>query len=146
MVEIGGEVRTKGVNAKGQAWQIGIEKPAETADAEQQVFAIASLSGKCMTTSGNARHYSEVDGKRYGHIIDVRTGAPIQNNILSVTVISDKAVIADGYDTPLVIMGLDSAMEFCKRNQLETFIIYKDDNGKVKWKETEGLKEVVKVK
>ena len=101
MVEIGGEVRTKGKNPSGDFWRIGVDKPVEGNNiAGENIQTIILLDNKAVTTSGNYRKFFEEDGRKYSHIIDPHTGYPYKNSLLSVTVIAKDALTADGYDTP----------------------------------------------
>ncbi|MDQ3230727.1 MAG: FAD:protein FMN transferase, partial [Pseudobdellovibrionaceae bacterium] len=80
MVEIGGEIKTKGKKLNGQLWTLGIDTPDATGD----VAAVLNLEGKGLTTAGDYREYFEKDGKRYSHTIDPRTGRPVQHELASV--------------------------------------------------------------
>ncbi len=126
LVEIGGEVRVKGKNPKGKTWSLGIEKPSESAQAVQQIIKI---DNKAVATSGDYRNYFEIDGKRYSHTIDPSTGKPVKHLIGSVTVITDSAMMADGYATTLNVIGnIDDAMALAERQKLAAyFILYNDD-------------------
>jgi thiamine biosynthesis lipoprotein len=101
LVELGGEFRAMGLKPERQPWKIGIEKPLEP----RSLHAIASLSDAALATSGNYRQAIEFRGRRYGHILDGRTGAPVQHNLLSVSVIADDALTADGWATALMVLG-----------------------------------------
>lgn len=142
MVEIGGEVRTKGKNSKGDIWRIGVDKPSDgTAAPGQNLQTVIFLDNKAITTSGNYRKYFEENGRKYSHIIDPHTGYPYKNSLLSVTVIAKDALTADGYDTPLMVLGLDGAMAVLKRHpELEAYLIYSDEAGRYQVENTKGIK------
>jgi thiamine biosynthesis lipoprotein len=142
MVEIGGEVRVKGKNPKGDFWRIGVDKPVEGNNvAGENLQTIILLDNKSVTTSGNYRKYFEEDGRKYSHIIDPHTGYPYKNNLLSVTVIADDALTADGYDTGLMVLGLDGARALLKNHpELDAYMIYSDENGKYQVEYTKGIK------
>lgn len=142
MVEIGGEVRVKGKNPKGDFWRIGVDKPVEGNNvAGENLQTIILLDNKSITTSGNYRKYFEEDGRKYSHIIDPHTGYPYKNNLLSVTVIADDALTADGYDTGLMVLGLEGARVVLKNHpELDAYMIYSDENGKYQVEYTKGIK------
>ncbi|HET9024925.1 MAG TPA: FAD:protein FMN transferase [Burkholderiaceae bacterium] len=106
MIEAGGEVRTKGVNAAGEPWQIGIEEPDALPPRARH---IVPLSGRAMATSGDYRLYFEQDGRRYSHEIDPATVAPIAHRLCSVTVVAGDCMTADALATALIVLGPDRA-------------------------------------
>jgi len=104
MVEVGGEVRTCGVNGAGLSWRIGIEEP----DANpQRARWVVPLSGGAMATSGDYRNYFVESGRRYSHEIDPESGAPIRHSLCSVTVVADTCMQADALATALIVLGVD---------------------------------------
>ena len=141
MVEIGGEVRTKGKNPKGDFWRIGVDKPAEgNYVAGESLQTVILLDNKAVTTSGNYRKYFEENGQKFSHIIDPHTGYPYKNNLLSVTVIANDALTADGYDTGLMVLGLEGARELLKKHpELEAYLIYSDESGQYQVEFTKGI-------
>jgi thiamine biosynthesis lipoprotein len=104
MVEVGGEVRTRGVNAAGVAWRIGIEEPDAS---PQQARWIVPLGGRSMATSGDYRNYFTEGGRRYSHEIDPVSGAPVRHGLASVTVVADDCMQADALATALIVLGAD---------------------------------------
>jgi len=141
MIEIGGEVRVKGKNPKGELWRIGIDKPdIGNNQAGETLQTIILLNNKAVTTSGNYRKYFEENGRKYSHIIDPHTGYPYKNSLLSVTVIAQDALTADGYDTPLMVMGLEGARTFLKQHpELDAYMIYSDEDGQFQVEFTKGI-------
>ena len=141
MVEIGGEVRTKGRNPKGDIWRIGVDKPTDGESVPgQSLQTIIFLDNKAITTSGNYRKYFEENGHKYPHIIDPHTGYPYKNSLLSVTVVAKDALTADGYDTPLMVLGLEGALAVLSRHpELAAYMIYSDENGRYQVKYTRGI-------
>lgn len=131
MVEIGGEVVTKGISPKKEAWRIGISKPVEDSLAvSTELQDIITMNDEGMATSGNYRNFYYKDGKRYAHTIDPHTGYPVQHSLLSATVISKSCTIADAYATSFMVMGYEKALEFLKsHDNLSVFFIYSDENG-----------------
>lgn len=126
MVEIGGEIRVKGKNNQGQPWQIAVEKPTAERRAIEKVLAITDTG---MATSGDYRNYFEVDGVRFSHTIDPRTGRPIDHKLASVTILSDTSMEADGLATAIMVLGPDEGYKFAELNQIAAFFIIKSDQG-----------------
>lgn len=126
LVEIGGELRTRGVNPKGKAWRIGIEAPDSFGQMVQQPIEV---SGKAVATSGDYRNYYERDGIRYSHSIDPRTGRPLTHNLASVTVVAESCAEADGLATALNVLGAKEGLDLAERDNLAVFMLVKTDKG-----------------
>lgn len=107
MVEVGGEVRASGMNARGEPWSIQIDKPM-AGDAHVQQ-TLVPLRDRSLATSGNYRKFIEVGGRRYGHTIDPRTGRPAMSDLLSASVIAEDCATADALGTALMVMGTEDA-------------------------------------
>ena len=142
LVDIGGEIYASGVKPDGSKWNIGIEKPSETAYSEQTTQTTIALSNKAVATSGTYRKYFTKDGIRYSHTIDPSTGRPIAHSLLSATVIADRCVTADALATAFMVMGVEKAMKFLSKNpQYEGYFIYCDKNNDLQVIYTEGFKK-----
>lgn len=140
MVEIGGEVRVRGINKAGEKWRIGIDKPSESLGMGHEFEAIIQLDNESMATSGNYRNFKEKDGVKYVHTINPKTGWPEVNNTLSVSVIAKDCATADAYATAFMVMGVDSAYEIALADTLlEAYFIYSGANGELLTKQTPGL-------
>lgn len=126
LVEIAGASRSRGVNQRGEAWRLGIQKPTDEYAAAQAVIV---PKGRAVSTSGSYRNYYERDGQRYSHIIDPRTGKPITHRLVSATVIATTALEADGWDTALMVMGTEAALQFAEKKHLAVYLITKTDAG-----------------
>lgn len=140
MVEIGGEIVTKGISPKRLPWKIGVEKPVDDSLAQEKGFqTVLDITDIAMATSGNYRNFYYKDGKKYAHTIDPKTGYPVQHSILSATVLCKECARADAYATSFMVMGLEKAKEVLARHKdMKAYIIY-DDNGKYKVWQSEGL-------
>jgi len=137
MVEIGGEVACRGVNAQGEIWRIGIDDPVNRGN----MSAAISINDRAIATSGDYRNFYERDGKRYSHTIDPKTGYPVQHTVLSVSVIADNCMTADAYATAFMVLGLDKSLEVLEQQtDLEAYIIF-DDNGEAKTYQTNGVED-----
>lgn len=105
LVEIGGETVTSGFNKLGKKWRVGIEKPDLNQPYGNSIQQIISISDKAFATSGNYRNFYELNGKRYAHTIDPRTGYPVSHQLASVTVVAKSCMVADAIATTLMVMG-----------------------------------------
>ncbi len=132
MIEIGGEIVTKGISSKRLPWKIGVTKPTDDSlDQNTEIQTIINVTNKAMATSGNYRNFYYKNGKKYAHTIDPKTGYPVQHNILSSTVLADRCATADAYATSFMVLGLEKAKKILDRHpELMAYFIYADKNGK----------------
>ena len=122
LVEIGGEIRARGVNGNSIPWQIGIEQPVAGVRA---VGKIINLENTAMATSGNYRNFFEHEGTRYSHTIDPRSGRPVSHGLAAVTVLHPSAMLADAWATGLLVLGPDQGLELALARGLAAhFIIH----------------------
>lgn len=135
MIEIGGEVRADGVNANGKPWRIGIESP--TAE-QRQIAKVIELQG-ALATSGDYRNFFVEDGKRYSHLIDPRSGLPIDHRLVSVSVLDDHCIRADALATSLMVMGPDEGFEFANAHNIPAMFWVLDGDGEFQAKKTPGF-------
>jgi len=126
MVEVGGELRAKGVNDRGTPWQIAIETPEAM---QRSVYRTISVDDMGMATSGDYRNYFEVDGKRYSHTIDPNTGRPITHNLASVTVLASSCAWADGMATAIDVLGPEKGLALAEAQNLPVHVIIKTKDG-----------------
>lgn len=126
LVDIGGELRTRGRNVRGEAWTVAIEKPIPEGRFVQQLIH-ASDTG--VATSGDYRNYFEQDGKRYSHTIDPTTGAPITHNLASVTVLHLSAMTADGLATALTVLGPERGLALAEQQKWPVLMLVKTEDG-----------------
>ena len=131
MVEIGGEIVTRGISEKRLPWKIGVTKPTDDSlNVNQEIQTIINVTDKAMATSGNYRNFYYKNGRKYAHTIDPSTGYPVQHNILSSTVIADDCATADAYATAFMVMGLDKAKTILSRHpELMAYFILASDDG-----------------
>lgn len=128
MVEVGGEVRSSGLNNRDTTWTIQIDKPIAGDEHVQQ--AVVPLNERSLATSGNYRKFIEVDGKRYGHTIDPRTGRPAMNDLLSASVIADDCATADALGTAMMVLGTEGAKRWLSTHpEVEGYLISDDGQG-----------------
>ena len=136
MVEIGGEIVTRGISEKRLPWKIGVTKPTDDSlNVNQEIQTIINVTDKAMATSGNYRNFYYKNGRKYAHTIDPSTGYPVQHNILSSTVIADDCATADAYATAFMVMGLDKAKAILSRHPelMAYFILASDDGTNTVW-------------
>lgn len=128
LVEIGGEIRARGTNKEKQApWKVGIEMPHF--DGEQSILEAIEMHDEAMATSGTYRKFkTDAEGNRYAHIIDTKTGYPSKTNLLSISVIAENCMVADGYATAFKAMGIEKVKTFLKKHpELKVFLIFEND-------------------
>lgn len=141
MVEIGGEVVSKGKNNKSKQWSIGISKPTDDKSGTiNELQEILHISGKSVATSGNYRNYRYEDGRKLSHTIDPRTGYPVAHTLLSATVIANDCATADAYATAFMVIGIEKAIEICKQKEIDAYFIYSTPEGGISTRETDGMK------
>ena len=123
LVEIGGELQTRGNKPNEQPWRIAIERPLPSAQGFQKLVSIHTTDPVAIMTSGTYRHYFDQDGKRYSHILDARTGSPVTHSTVSVTVIHPDPTIADAWSTALLCLGSEAGMPIANEQQLAVLFI-----------------------
>jgi FAD:protein FMN transferase len=124
MVEIGGEVRVRGLKEQDTPWRIAIEKPLP---GERSVQTVLGLSDIALATSGDYRNFFEIAGRRYSHTIDPATGWPVDNHLVSVTVLADTSMRADAWATALQVLGPERGMAIAERLGLPVLFIIEHD-------------------
>ena len=146
LVEIGGEVRTKGRNPDGQPWRIGIDKPIDSSSARQrELQAIVTLKEKAIATSGNYRKFYVEDGVKYSHTINPQTGYPVRHSLLSATVFAGECVFADALATAFMVMGRQKSKEFLREHpSIGAYFIYSDEQGNFRIDYTDNIKGLIK--
>lgn len=126
LVEIGGEVRTRGRKPDGGGWRIGIERPVA---AVRELECIVELDDRSLATSGDYRNFFERQGRRYSHEIDPRTGRPVEHALISVSVLADDCLTADAWATALLVLGPDAALSAARQRGLEVLCMVRSGDG-----------------
>lgn len=126
LVDVGGEIRARGTRADGTPWRVAVERPAV---GRTGLEWIVDLQDQAIATSGDYRNFIEQDGQRYPHIIDPRTGRPVQHGLASVTVIADTAMEADALATTLLVLGPEAGAAFAEARALPAAFIRRTPDG-----------------
>lgn len=144
MVEVGGEVRAKGKNSKGQIWRIGIDKPEEDLDPKNRFQTIVNLENASLATSGNYRKFwvDEKTGLKYSHTLNPKTGFPAKNQLLSVSIIAPTAMEADGYSTMCMVMGLKKSINLIEsKESIQGYFIYTNEDEELEVYTSKGFEK-----
>ena len=126
LVEIGGEVRARGLSPRRDSWRVAVEKPEIGEVSVQRLLQLENIS---VATSGDYKNYFERDGVRYSHTIDARTGRPVTHRLASVSVAAASALEADAWATALMVLGEDAGYQLAQRLELAAYFIYKSESG-----------------
>jgi thiamine biosynthesis lipoprotein len=142
MVELGGEIRVSGKHPDKDYWTIGIESPGAIAGDWYPVEKMIRLNDAAVTTSGDYRKFFTAGGKTFGHVIDPRQGRPVNNGIISVTVIAGDAITADAWDNAFFVMGIENSLEAIRNKPgIEAYMIYKNKEGAIRDTATTGFQK-----
>lgn len=128
LVDIGGDMRAHRGSPDRAAWRIGVERPTF---GPRTVHRVITVGLGAVATSGDYRNFLEADGHLYSHIIDPRTGSPVDNSLASVTVIAPTTEEADGWSTALMVLGFDGGFELAERRGIPAFFITRTESGLV---------------
>ncbi len=132
IVEVGGEIRTKGFNSSKQPWVVGYISAGDY-NLNAMSSSRLALSGMSVSTSGRLSKFSNTNIGKKSHIIDPRTGKTVENNIISVTVLSPKCVLTDAFDNGMMALGIDSAFKLCSSfPDMGLHIVYTSDSGDIR--------------
>ena len=127
LINLGGNILTVGAKPDGCPWRIGIRAPHSSCYGDEKPFAVIEVCDKSVVTSGTYERAFEKDGVSYHHILDRATGFPVQTDLLSATVVSDRSVDGDGYSTTLLVLGSKEALRFAQAHpQIEAALLTHD--------------------
>jgi thiamine biosynthesis lipoprotein len=125
MIEIGGEVRALGKRPDGTPWRVAVERPIV---GKREMQLAVPLADAAIATAGGTQKFFEYEGRRYSHIIDPATGQPVKHELASVTVVADTCIDADGWDTPLLVLGPERGFECAEKNGIAALFILEKDS------------------
>ncbi len=134
LVSLGGNVQLYGTKIDGSNWRVGVENPDNTIKAlsTSDYIGVVEISDKALITSGGyQRYFVDENGEKHHHIIDPRTGEPSNSGLISVTIVSDDGLLADGLSTSLFIMGKDEAVNYWHEHSDQFDFILVDSEGKI---------------
>lgn len=145
MINIGGEIKCRGVNPDGKIWRIGVDKPVYgNLVPGQELEAIILLENTSLASSGNYRKYYEVEGKKIVHTIDPETGYTRPSNLLSTTIITKDCMTADALATACMVKGLEGAKDLLNSlDDVDGLLIYTDEDGLFLEWSTPGIENMI---
>lgn len=123
-VNIGGEIRATGAKGPDRPWRAGVERPDETTTV--LLFPV-DIKDESIATSGDYRNFFEVDGKRYSHTIDPRSGRPVTHSLAAVSVVANNCMLADGWATALNVLGPVEGPQIAAAAGLDAFLLERAD-------------------
>ncbi len=145
MVEIGGEIVTKGKNPQSENWRIGIDKPIDDVNVQnRQLQEVINVTDWALATSGNYRKFYEQNGVKYSHTIDPKTGKSVRSNLLSATILASDCITADAYATACMVIGLEESLKLINGlENMHAYFIYSDEKGDYQIAMTKGMKKFI---
>lgn len=123
LVEVGGELQTKGKKPDGEPWRIAIEKPLPNERKLHKIASFDSGAPMALMASGTYRHFFDSEGKRYSHILDARSGKPVEHNTVSVTIFHPDPTQADAWSTALLCLGSSEGIKVANDYKLPVLFI-----------------------
>ncbi|MFP8967861.1 FAD:protein FMN transferase [Pokkaliibacter sp. CJK22405] len=123
LVEFGGDMKIRGHKPDGKKWRIAIERPVPGNKTVHRIVTINDESGVTLDTSGTYRHHFDADGKRYSHILDPRTGAPVTHDLVSASVFGVVPRESDAWATAMLCMGQEEGMKVAEQEHLDVYFI-----------------------
>ena len=142
MVELGGEIRVLGSNEKEQDWSIGMEGPVKNIAGGYDQTRVLRLGNGAVTTSGTYRNAFSKAGKQYSHLINPHTGYPVDNGMVSATVIAPDAFTADALDNVCMVLGPLASLKLLQQYpNVEACLVFKSADGQLADTLTNGFKK-----
>ncbi len=143
LVEVGGEVVAAGSRLDGQPWRVGINLPRPDAPADT-VYRVVALRDRAFATSGDYRNFFQSGGRRYSHIIDPRSGYPVDNHVASVSILAPNCTLADGLATAVMVMGLEKGLEMLRElEDVQGLVVVQAPDGTLQDFATEGFSAIL---
>jgi thiamine biosynthesis lipoprotein len=132
IVEIGGEVRAGGARPDGRPWRVGVSRPRPDARPEE-IYRVAFLKDEGFATSGDYHNYFVRDGVRYSHVLDPRSGRPVTNRVVSVSIRAPDCTLADGLATAVMVMGAEAGIALVERlDGVEGLVVVETGDGELR--------------
>ncbi len=140
LINFAGNIYTFGTPPGKDSWVIGLQHPRES----EGLLGTFDIKDKAVSTSGDYEKFFIIEGKRYSHIIDPRTGNPVKG-IVSATIVTGNAARADALSTGVFVLGLEKGMDLIEQlSDVEGIIVYKDTNSKLSTKTSSGMQKLFK--
>lgn len=127
LVEVGGELVSKGKKPEAKAWRVAIEKPLPDSQKLQKIISVQQDEPLSIMTSGTYRHFYDLDGVRYSHVLDARTGTPVTHNTVSTTILIPDPTWGDAWSTALLCMGSEQGLKVA--DELKLPVLFIDQQG-----------------
>lgn len=134
LVGIDGEMRAKGLKPDGQAWAVAIEKPVRHV---REVMGVMELTDAAIATSGDYRHWVEVQGQHYSHTMNPLNGQPVRNRLAAVTVVMSSCMLADAWATALLVLGETDGVALAQKRRMDALFMLRNGNG-----DDDGFEEI----
>jgi len=136
LVEVGGEVRALGAKPGGVPWRVGIDDPDAPGS---RLSAVALLTGGALATSGDYRRVRVIEGRRRTHVVDPRSGRPVEQRVASASVIAPSCMEADAVATALMVLGPEAGLAWVEdRPWLETLLMIREGDGVIEKRASSG--------
>lgn len=126
LVSIGGDMRARGSKPGGEPWRVAVERPQA---GTREIQRVVNPRNTGLASSGDYRNFLVHEGKEYPHLIDARTGYPVDHGLASVSVLHSRAKMADGLATALAVLGPEKALEFAEQQGLAVFLVERTGDG-----------------
>lgn len=123
LVEVGGELQVRGKKPEQKPWKLAIEKPLPGEQTLQKIITVLQDEPLAVMTSGTYRHYFDANGKRFSHVLDARTGAPVQHQTVSTTVFVENPTYADAWSTAFLCLGSQDGKAVADRLGIKVLFI-----------------------
>lgn len=123
LVGIDGEMRAKGHKPRGQAWTVAIEKPVRHV---REVLGVMELTDAAIATSGDYRHWIEVDGRQLGHAVSPLARRPVSNRLAAVSVVMSSCMLADAWATALLVLGESAGVQMAQKRRMDALFVLRD--------------------
>ena len=125
LVDIGGEISAHGINASGKPWRVGIEYP----DGSGDVYEVFELNDAAVASSGDYRNYQIVAGERISHVIDPRSGRPVDHSLTAVTIFHSSTMEADALATAIFVLGPEEGYKLAIEANVKAILMERSDEG-----------------
>lgn len=128
LVEVGGELVSKGKKPEAKAWRVAIEKPLPDSQKLQKIISVQQDAPLSIMTSGTYRHFYDQDGVRYSHVLDARTGSPVSHNTVSTTILIPDPTWGDAWSTAFLCIGSEQGLKLADKLKLPVLFIDQQGN------------------